>query len=89
MIIVPGIPCPTLPNASPDLERLNIQVAKKVNEIFDIIISGNLNYSIFQKEIDENKLVRLKNKSDMEEMLVTQTQVGDLILFANDAPSFI
>jgi hypothetical protein len=25
----------------------------------------------------------------MEEMLVTHTQIGDLILFSNDAPSFI
>ncbi len=71
-------------------DELNIQVAKKVNEIFDIIIvSGDLNCPIFQREVDENKFVRLKNKSDMEEILVIQTEVGDLILFANDAPSFI
>jgi len=70
--------------------ELNIQVAKKVNEIFDIIIvSGDLNCPIFQKEVDKDKFVRLKNKSDMEETLVTQTQIGDLILFSNDAPSFI
>jgi len=25
----------------------------------------------------------------MQEMLIEQTRVGDLILFANDAPSFI
>jgi len=82
VIITPG-----LVEVSNDL---NIQVAKKANEIFDIIIvSGDLNCPIFQKEVDEDKFIRLKNKSDMEEILVTQTQIGDLILFANDAPSFI
>jgi len=71
-------------------KELNIQLAKKANEIFDIIIvSGDLNCPIFKAEIDDYKFVRLEKKSDMEELLVTETQIGDLILFANDAPSFI
>jgi UDP-N-acetylmuramoyl-tripeptide--D-alanyl-D-alanine ligase len=71
-------------------ESLNIEVAKRANEVFDIvIITGDLNYSIFKKYIDEDKLYRLSDKSKMEEMLVTHTIAGDLILFANDAPSFI
>ena len=70
--------------------ELNKKVANRANEIFDIIIvSGDLNCPIFKAEIDDNKFVRLEDKADMEEMLVTQTTVGDLILFANDAPSFI
>jgi UDP-N-acetylmuramoyl-tripeptide--D-alanyl-D-alanine ligase len=33
--------------------------------------------------------VKLESKAQMEEMLVEQTRPGDLILFANDAPSFV
>ena len=45
--------------------------------------------SLIEKYIDEDKLIKLNAKSQMEQMLVEQTTVGDLILFANDAPSFI
>ena len=71
-------------------DSLNIEVAKRVNEVFDVVIvTGDLNYAIFKKYIDEEKLLKLASKGDMEDMLVTQTTVGDLILFANDAPSFV
>ncbi len=71
-------------------EALNIQVAQKANEIFDVVIvTGDLNYAVFKEYIDADKLHKLSSKADMEEMLVTQTIAGDLILFANDAPSFI
>ncbi len=69
---------------------LNVQVAKKANEIFDIVVvTGDLNYAIFKEYIDPDKLVKLSSKAGMEEMLVEQTMPGDLILFANDAPSFV
>jgi len=71
-------------------DALNIQVAKKANEIFDVVVvTGDLNYAIFKEYVDPDKLVKLSNKSGMEEMLVKQTMPGDLILFANDAPSFV
>ena len=71
-------------------EDLNIQVAKRANEVFDlVIVTGNLNYAIFKEYIDPDKLRKLSSKDKMEEMLVTETVAGDLILFANDAPSFI
>ena len=71
-------------------EDLNIQVAKRANEVFDlIIVTGDLNYAIFKEQIDPDKLRKLGSKDKMEEMLVTETTAGDLILFANDAPSFI
>ena len=71
-------------------DSLNIEVAKRANEVFDIIIiTGDLNYHIFKEYIDVDKLYRLSDKSKMEEMLVTHTVAGDLILFANDAPNFI
>ena len=71
-------------------DALNIQVAKRANEVFDIVVvTGNLNYAIFKEHVDPDKLVKLSSKAGMEEMLVEQTMVGDLILFANDAPSFV
>jgi len=71
-------------------DALNIQVAQRANEIFDIVIvTGDLNYAIFKEHIDADKLHKLSKKDQMEEMLVTETMAGDLILFANDAPSFI
>ncbi len=71
-------------------ERLNILVAKKANEVFDmVVVTGDLNYPIFKEYIDASKLQRLADKSGMVDMLAGQTRAGDLILFANDAPSFI
>jgi len=69
---------------------LNIQVAKRANEIFDVVVvTGDLNYAIFKEYVDADKLVKLASKAEMETMLVEQTRAGDLILFANDAPSFV
>ncbi len=69
---------------------LNEQVAKRANEVFDlVIITGDLNYALFQKFIDAEKLLKLESKAQMETMLAEQTRAGDLILFANDAPSFV
>ncbi|OQX76342.1 MAG: UDP-N-acetylmuramoylalanyl-D-glutamyl-2, 6-diaminopimelate--D-alanyl-D-alanine ligase [Epsilonproteobacteria bacterium 4484_65] len=71
-------------------DELNVQVAKKANEVFDVVVvTGDLNYTIFKEHVDPDKLVKLASKAEMEEMLVEQTAVGDLILFANDAPSFV
>ncbi len=71
-------------------DELNIEVAKRANEVFDIVVvTGDLNYAIFKEYVDANKLVKLATKAQMEEMLVEQTRAGDLILFANDAPSFV
>ena len=71
-------------------DELNVQVAQKANEVFDVVVvTGDLNYAIFKEHVDPDKLVKLASKAEMEEMLVEQTQVGDLILFANDAPSFV
>jgi UDP-N-acetylmuramoyl-tripeptide--D-alanyl-D-alanine ligase len=71
-------------------DELNVQVAKKANEIFDVVVvTGDLNYAIFKENVDPDKLVKLSSKAGMEDMLVEQTMPGDLILFANDAPSFV
>jgi UDP-N-acetylmuramoyl-tripeptide--D-alanyl-D-alanine ligase len=71
-------------------DELNIKVAKRANEVFDIIVvTGELNYPIFKKYVDNKKLIHLKSKNNFEEFLAKTTKEGDLILFANDAPSFI
>ena len=71
-------------------DALNVQVAKRANEVFDVVVvTGDLNYGIFKEYVDAEKLVKLASKTEMETMLVKETQIGDLILFANDAPSFV
>ena len=71
-------------------DALNVEVAKRANEVFDIVvITGDLNYATFKAYVDPEKLVKLETKAGMEDMLVEQTMPGDLILFANDAPSFV
>jgi UDP-N-acetylmuramoyl-tripeptide--D-alanyl-D-alanine ligase len=71
-------------------DELNIQVAKRANEVFDVVVvTGDLNYGIFKDYVEAEKLVKLATKGEMEAMLIEQTRAGDLILFANDAPSFV
>jgi UDP-N-acetylmuramoyl-tripeptide--D-alanyl-D-alanine ligase len=71
-------------------DELNIQVAKRANEVFDVVVvTGDLNYGIFKDHVEADKLVKLASKGEMEAMLIEHTKSGDLILFANDAPSFV
>jgi len=71
-------------------DEMNVEVAKRANEVFDLVVmTGDLNYAIFKENVDASKLVKLESKDKMQEMLIEQTREGDLILFANDAPSFI
>jgi len=71
-------------------DEFNVQVAQRANEVFDLIVlTGDLNYQIFKENVDSEKLVKLESKEKMQEMLIEHTKAGDLILFANDAPSFI
>ncbi len=71
-------------------KHFNETVAQQANAIFDVIVvTSDLNYPIFKDFIEPQKLLKLSSKDKMQEMLIEQTRVGDLILFANDAPSFI
>ena len=82
VIITPG-----LVEAS---DTANIMLAKSINDNFNlVIVTGSLNTHIFVSNIDKNKLIILKDKSKMQTILASNTRVGDLILFANDAPNFI
>ncbi|CAA6803266.1 MAG: UDP-N-acetylmuramoylalanyl-D-glutamyl-2,6-diaminopimelate--D-alanyl-D-alanine ligase (EC [uncultured Sulfurovum sp.] len=71
-------------------DEFNVEIAKKANEVFDlVVVTGDLNYAIFKEHVDVDKLVKLESKDKMQAMLIEHTSAGDLILFANDAPSFI
>jgi UDP-N-acetylmuramoyl-tripeptide--D-alanyl-D-alanine ligase len=71
-------------------DELNVQVARRANDVFDVVVvTGDLNYAIFKEYVDADKLIKLATKGEMEAMLIEQTRAGDLILFANDAPSFV
>lgn len=70
-------------------EEENIKLAKIINECFDLaIISAQINAEIFKKEL-KIKTIILKEKSQLVQTLAKETKNGDLILFSNDAPSFM
>ena len=82
VIITPGI----VESTREDNETL----AAKIDEIFDLaIITGELNSEVLQSRIDQKKTIVLKDKRDLQRVLSENTHSGDLILFSNDAPSFI
>ena len=71
-------------------EESNAKLAHLMDEVFDtVIITGDLNSHILVQEIKKAKKVILRDKSKMEETLAKETRSGDLILFSNDAPTFI
>lgn len=71
-------------------DEANILLAKQIDEKFDyVIITGSLNSHLLSANIDNEKILILKNKAELENTLATHTRAGDLILFANDAPNFI
>jgi UDP-N-acetylmuramoyl-tripeptide--D-alanyl-D-alanine ligase len=71
-------------------EEANTELAQRINEVFDVvIITGTLNSHLLDGIIHKPFKLVLKDKSHMEKMLANVTKDGDLILFANDAPSFI
>ena len=82
VIITPGI----VESTRKDNETL----AAKIDEIFDLaIITGELNSEVLQSKISPAKTIVLKDKRDLQRVLSENTHSGDLILFSNDAPSFI
>jgi UDP-N-acetylmuramoyl-tripeptide--D-alanyl-D-alanine ligase len=71
-------------------EATNIALAKKIDEIFDlVIITGTINAEVLATHISKPKKIILKDKSKLEELLAKETQTRDLILFSNDAPTFM
>ena len=82
VIITPGI--------GESTREDNETLAAKIDEIFDLaIITGELNSEVLQSKIAPVKTIVLKDKRDLQRVLSENTHSGDLILFSNDAPSFI
>ncbi|MRI57917.1 MAG: UDP-N-acetylmuramoylalanyl-D-glutamyl-2, 6-diaminopimelate--D-alanyl-D-alanine ligase [Epsilonproteobacteria bacterium] len=70
-------------------EAANEELAKKINEVFDLaIITGKVNKEILQKSIMIPKVV-VEDKNRLQDILARHTKPGDLILFSNDTPSFM
>ncbi len=71
-------------------EATNIALAEKIDEIFDtVIITGSINAEVLASHIHNAKKVILRDKSRLETVLAEETRPGDLILFSNDAPTFM
>ena len=82
VIVTPGIVESTC--------EANQTLAKKIDEVFDIvIITGELNRTILEENITRTKKIILKDKTNLQDLLAKETTTGDLIIFSNDAPSFI
>lgn len=71
-------------------EELNRQLALRINDVFDlVIITGVRNQTILKESIMKPEVIVLEDKSRLTDILAMKTHAGDLIYFANDAPSFI
>ena len=82
IIVTPGIVENSITN--------NVKLAILIDEVFDIaIITGELNSKILAQNISNAQKIIIKDKMDLNNILSKFCNDGDLILFANDAPSYI
>ncbi len=71
-------------------KKANITLAEAIDRVFDVaIITGELNSKLLKEHLYKPQKVILKDKKSMENILKSVTMAGDLVLFANDAPSYI
>jgi len=71
-------------------DELNLKLIDAINDVFDIVIvTGALNADLFMNNLKVPNKIMLADKAALTEVLANQTKVGDIILFANDAPNFI
>ena len=82
VVVTPGIVEST--------KEANEKLAKKIDEVFDlVIITGKINRDVLDKNIKRAKKIILKDKSNLQDVLANYTKSKDLILFSNDAPSYM
>ena len=82
VIITPGIVEST--------EEANITLAKKIDEVFDlVIITSKANVKVLDFNVKKAEKIIITDKSKLQEILAENTYAGDVILFSNDAPNFI
>ena len=71
-------------------EEMNKKIAKKIDEVFDlVIITGKVNKDILWKNILNTDKIYISDKSKLEQVLAELTRSGDLIIFSNDAPEYL
>ena len=71
-------------------DEQNIELAKKIDEVFDLVIlTGNINKKILRENIINTEKIILNNKKNLEKTLAQNSKPGDLILFSNDAPEYL
>jgi UDP-N-acetylmuramoyl-tripeptide--D-alanyl-D-alanine ligase len=88
--IFPGRKILITPGVVESDEETNIALAEKIDTIFDtVIITGSVNANVLATHIHNAKKIILRDKSKLEEILAEETLPGDLILFSNDAPTFM
>ncbi len=82
VIVTPGI----VESNTESNEKLSL----KIDEVFDlVIITGKINQKILNKFIKKADKIILKDKDKLQAILAQNTYKGDLILFSNDAPTFM
>ena len=82
VIITPGIVEST--------EAANKTLAHKIDDVFDLVmISGKANVKVLDENIKKAQKIIIDDKSKLQMILAEHTCAGDVILFSNDAPSFI
>ena len=78
------------PGIMESTEAENENLSKIINKIFDIVmITSSLNAVPLLKHLSRPKIIVIKDKNKIQENLIEHTRAGDLILFSNDAPSFM
>ncbi len=71
-------------------QKSNEELAKKIDEVFDlVIITGKINQKTLSQNIEKAEKIIVKNKDKLQDILAEHTFTGDLILFSNDAPTFM
>lgn len=71
-------------------KEANEKLAQSIDQICNIaIITGELNSKLLRENIKRSQKIVLKSKENIEDILKGSTREGDIILFANDAPSYI
>jgi len=82
VIVTPGIIEST--------QEANETLACAINAIFDLVIlTGKTNVSLLDSLIKRPEKLILHDKAGLQALLAEHTHKGDVILFSNDAPSFV
>lgn len=86
----PGRKVVITPGIIESTEEANKILAYKIDTVFDLVIlTGKSNAAFLNSVIQKPEKIILADKTELESLLAQKTLPGDVILFSNDAPSFI